>query len=69
MRSSIFPNLLNSINTNISLLFNNGKLFEVGPQFDALKENEQEMVATGIQYGLKFNENWNYFIENERNFY
>jgi len=59
MRSSILPNLLNSINNNISRLFNNGKLFEVGPQFDHLKENNQEMVATGIQYGLKTNENWN----------
>ena len=59
MRSSILPNLLNSINNNISRLFNNGKLFEVGPQFYFDRENQQEMVATGIQYGLKFNENWN----------
>ena len=33
MRSSIFPNLLDSINKNIGFLYNNGKLFEVGPQF------------------------------------
>ena len=59
MRSSILPNLLNSINNNISRLFNNGKLFEVGPQFQFNRENQQEMIAAGIQYGLKFNENWN----------
>ena len=51
MRSSIFPNLLSSINANINRLYNNGKLFEVGPQFSGTKEEDQEMMATGIQYG------------------
>ncbi len=59
MRSSIFPNLLNAINANISRLFYSGKLFEVGPQFFGTKENEQNMVATGIIYGKKYDENWN----------
>ncbi len=59
MRSSIFPNLLNSINTNISRLYNNGKLFEVGPQFSGVKERDQQMLATGINYGLAYSETWN----------
>ena len=56
MRSSIFPNLLNSINTNISRLYNNGKLFEVGPQFSGVEEKDQQMLATGINYGLVHSE-------------
>ena len=59
MRTSIFPNLLNSININISRLYNNGKLFEVGPQFYGPKDIDQHMLATGIQYGLKSSETWN----------
>ena len=59
MRSSIFPNLLNSINTNINRLYNNGKLFEVGPQFIGISENDQQMLATGIHYGLAHSESWN----------
>ncbi|PPR46202.1 MAG: Phenylalanine--tRNA ligase beta subunit [Alphaproteobacteria bacterium MarineAlpha5_Bin8] len=59
MRPSIFPNLLNAINMNISRLFYNGKLFEVGPQFFGTEENEQSMVATGIIYGSRYIENWN----------
>ena len=59
MRSSIFPNLLNSINSNISRLYNNGRLFEVGPQFFGIKENDQQMMATGIIYGLINTDTWN----------
>jgi len=59
MRSSIFPNLLNSINTNISRLYNNGKLFEVGPQFSGVEEKDQQMLATGINYGSAHRETWN----------
>ena len=59
MRSSIFPNLLNSINTNIGRLYNNGKLFEVGPIFFGTNENDQQMSATGIQYGSVYTETWN----------
>jgi phenylalanyl-tRNA synthetase beta chain len=59
MRSSIFPNLLNSINLNISRLYNNGKLFEIGPQFSGSKESDQQMMATGIQYGTVYTDSWN----------
>ena len=59
MRTSIFPNLLASINKNISHLFNNGKLFEVGPQFSGLKEKDQKMMATGILYGTVNKDTWN----------
>ena len=59
MRTSIFPNLLNSININIGRLHNNGKLFEVGPQFFGLQENDQQMMATAIQYGPAYNPIWN----------
>ena len=65
MRSSIFPNLLLSINPNIGRLFNTGKLFEVGPQFMGAKEDDQMMVATAIQYGIIGGENWS---EESRNF-
>ena len=58
MRSSIFPNLLNSVNINISRLYNTGKLFEVGPQFLGPKEKDQQMVASGIQYGPVYAETW-----------
>ena len=59
MRSSILPNLLSSINLNINRLFVNGKLFEVGPQFIGVEENEQQMMASGIQYGQQYSINWN----------
>ena len=58
MRSSIFPNLLSSINININRLYNNGKLFEVGPQYSGSKEEDQQMVASGIQYGPVHTETW-----------
>tara|TARA_Y100000590_G_scaffold355797_1_gene409724 strand:+ start:4031 stop:6436 length:2406 start_codon:yes stop_codon:yes gene_type:complete len=58
MRSSIFPNLLNSINMNIGRLSINGKLFEVGPQFSGVEENDQQMMATAIQYGSAYNQVW-----------
>ena len=51
MRPSSFPNLLSSINLNISRLYVNGKLFEVGPNFKGTNEEDQAMVATGIHYG------------------
>jgi phenylalanyl-tRNA synthetase beta chain len=58
MRPSIFPNLLTSINININRLYNNGKLFEVGPQYSGFKEEDQQMVASGIQYGPVHTETW-----------
>ncbi len=58
MRPSIFPNLLTSINININRLYNNGKLFEVGPQYSGSKEEDQQMVASGIQYGPVHTETW-----------
>ena len=51
MRPSTFPNLLSVINTNVSRLYTSGKLFEVGPNFYGINDEEQKMVATGIQYG------------------
>ena len=59
MRDSIFPNLLDAINLNIARLFDNGKLFEVGPKFLGDEFNDQLMVANGIQYGSAYNEIWN----------
>ena len=52
MRPSTFPNLLSAINPNVSRLYTSGKLFEVGPNFHGLNDEEQIMVASGIQYGL-----------------
>ena len=59
MRPSTFPNLLSAININISRLYNSGKLFEVGPNFQDINEDGQNMVATGIQYGLSNTLSWN----------
>ena len=58
MRPSMFPNLLSSINHNISKLYTKGKLFEVGPNFFGIKENDQIMVATGIHYGYSSSISW-----------
>ena len=41
MRPSTFPNLLSAINSNISRLYTSGKLFEVGPNFQGINDNEQ----------------------------
>ena len=58
MRPSAFPNLLSSINPNVARLYTNGKLFEVGPNFNGLEEVDQQMVATGIQYGSSNSSSW-----------
>ena len=58
MRPSAFPNLLSSINPNVARLYTNGKLFEVGPNFNGLEEIDQQMVATGIQYGSTSSSSW-----------
>ena len=59
MRPSTFPNLLSTINPNISRLYTRGKLFEVGPNFFNSNDDGQKMVATGIQFGLSKVLNWN----------
>jgi len=58
MRPSAFPNLLSSINPNVARLYTNGKIFEVGPNFNGLEEIDQQMVATGIQYGSSSSYSW-----------
>ena len=58
MRPSTFPNLLSSINSNVSKLFISGKLFEVGPNFSGINEEDQKMVATGIHYGSSKDTSW-----------
>lgn len=58
MRPSTFPNLLSAVNSNISKLYTSGKLFEVGPNFHGINDNEQIMVASGIQYGLSNTSTW-----------
>ena len=64
MRPSTFPNLLSTINPNVSRLYMSGKLFEVGPNFHNINDDGQEMVASGIQYGLSNTLSWN----NEKRF-
>ena len=44
---------------NISKLFTEGKVFEVGPNFHGLEEEDQQMVATGIHYGFDSSISWN----------
>ena len=40
-------------------MYNNGKVFEVGQQFKGPNENDQQMMATGIQYGSPTPLLWN----------
>ena len=42
MRPSTFPNLLSVINSNVSRLYMNGKLFEVGPNFHNINDHGQK---------------------------
>ncbi len=58
MRPSLFPNLLSSVNQNISRLYTIGKLFEVGPIFEGINEDEQKMIASGIIYGSPEKVSW-----------
>ena len=58
MRPSTFPNLLSAINLNVARLYHHGKLFEVGPNFNGVNENEQEMIATAIHYGSALSSSW-----------
>ncbi len=58
MRPVTFPNLLEAINQNKSRMYNNAKLFEVGPNFSPKLQERQENVATGISYGIIDGDNW-----------
>ena len=58
MRPSTFPNLLSAINLNVSRLYMRGKLFEVGPNFYGINDEDQKMVATAIQYGSSNTSSW-----------
>ena len=58
MRPSAMPNLLSAINPNLSRLYMGGKLFEVGPNYHGILDEDQKMVATGIQYGLSNQLSW-----------
>ena len=58
MRPSTFPNLLSAINPNLSRLYVRGKLFEVGPNFYGINDEDQKMVATAIQYGPYNTSSW-----------
>ena len=64
MRSNILPNLLMCINKNINKLYEKGKIFEVGPQFGADLNNNQEMMATAIHYGKALSKLWNHETRN-----
>jgi len=59
MRSSNIPNLLTAVNLNKSKMITSGKIFEVGPIFDATWEEKQVNVATAIGYGNVSGNNWN----------
>ncbi len=59
MRTSLIPNIISAINSNLNRLFYNGKIFEVGPQFLGSNDQDQQMVAAGILYGSINENNWN----------
>ncbi len=59
MRPSNIPNLLVAVNQNKSKMISSGKIFEVGPIFDEILEDNQVNVATGIAYGHISGSNWN----------
>lgn len=58
MRPSILPNLLAAIGRNDARGFNDGALFEVGPQFKGDSAAEQELVATAVRSGQAVIRNW-----------
>ena len=59
LRPSNIPNLLVAVNQNKSKMISSGKIFEVGPIFDEILEDNQVNIATGIAYGHISGRNWN----------
>lgn len=58
MRPSILPNLLAATRRNDARGFNDGALFEVGPQFSGDGSDDQELAASGVRSGFTLKRNW-----------
>jgi phenylalanyl-tRNA synthetase beta chain len=58
MRPSILPNLLEAAKANAAKGFDNVALFEVGPVFYGVANDEQTICATALRTSLSANKHW-----------
>ena len=58
MRPSLLPNLIAAIGRNDARGFDDGALFEVGPQFAGDDPSDQTLVAAGVRSGQAVPRNW-----------
>ena len=63
LRSSIFSNLIISLNNNLGRGFKDLSIFEIGPTFSGSKSGEQQTVVSGLRTGKLSRQSW---IEKER---
>lgn len=59
MRPSILPNLCQAAQRNADRGYANAALFEVGPVFQGVKEDQQPLCAAGIRFQKAKDKNWN----------
>jgi phenylalanyl-tRNA synthetase beta chain len=59
MRPSILPNLCQAAQRNADRGYANAALFEVGPVFQGVKEDQQPLCASGIRFQKAKDKNWN----------
>ncbi len=58
MRPSILPNLIQAAGKNADRGTPNAALFEVGPAFQSVKADGQQIVAAGIRHGSVSSKHW-----------
>ncbi len=58
MRPSILPHLLTGIKNNVKRGLSPVNLYEVGPVYKGTAEDDQEMAATGVRFGLLTDNHW-----------
>ena len=59
MRNSLLPNLIEALKRNTDNGVPNGKLFEVGPQFNGYSPKEQPIIVAGARIGMFNEQSWN----------
>ncbi len=60
MRPTLIPNLVSALSRNLAKGLNGGALFEVGPQFQGVKPEDQPVVVGGVRAGVSLNRSWNH---------
>jgi phenylalanyl-tRNA synthetase beta chain len=58
MRPSILPNLLTGIKNNVKRGLRPVNLYEVGPTYQGTAPEDQEIVASGVRFGLVTDNHW-----------